>query len=688
MNTSELVTTQHLALKAMIYIRQSTLHQTLTNQESLKLQYALNQRASELGWQKNNIEIIDEDLGLSGASADHRKGFQSLLTKVALGEIGIILSFDVTRLSRNCSDWYPLLDICGYRHCLIADRDGVYDPGTMNGRLLLGLKGQLAEVELSTIRARLTAGILNKARRGELALSLPVGLTRDAIGQVEKDPHQEVQDSIARVFEVFLQVKTISQTLVYFNQHGLMMPRYDKFHQLQWRKPTLSTLSNVLKNPAYAGIFVYGKTRTSKTGPAATDKVTKKLPRDQWKIVIPNKYPPYISVDIFDKIESMLKQNYAEYQRNKTRGIPRNGAALLQGIVFCGTCGHKMVVQYKGGNRYLCNHLRNQYRTPVCQFIPANAVDKHVVALFFEAISPIELDAYEASLDAQSTEKQSLLKAQQQKLERLRYQSQFAQAQFNKVDPENRLVAAELEKRWEEALRAFKEVENEFEKNTQIKTAINIPDEMRLAFQNMGERLPTIWDQAILSRKQRKAFLRCLIDKVVIHRETRDCLLLRIVWKGGETTTTHLPITVGSFSELSFAQEMETVILEMSQKGKNDKEIAEKLTQLGYRSPMKSQVIHSTVQTIRLKHRILQQGHQSHPLQITGYLTVPQVAKKIDVPNHWIYDRINNKRIVVRRDANSGSYLFPEKYETIKMFKQLKNGILYNLDFSEEYQDA
>lgn len=688
MNTSELVTTQHLALKAMIYIRQSTLHQTLVNQESLKLQYALNQRALELGWQKNNIEIIDEDLGLTGAGADHRQGFQSLLTKVALGEIGIILAFDVTRLSRNCSDWYPLLDICGYRHCLIADRDGVYDPGTMNGRLLLGLKGQLAEVELNTIRARLTAGILNKAQRGELALSLPVGLTRNEIKQVEKDPNREVQDSIARVFEVFLRVKTISQTLVYFNQHGLMMPRYDKFHQLQWRKPTLSTLSNVLKNPAYAGIFVYGKTRTSKTGPAATDKVTKKLPRDQWKIVIPDTYPAYITVEIFDKIEGMLKQNYAEYQRNKTRGIPRDGAALLQGIVFCGACGHKMMVQYKGGNRYLCNHLRGQYGTPLCQFISADVIDAYVVDLFFKVISPIELNAYEASINAQSTEKKSLLKAQQQKLERLHYQAQFAEAQFNKVDPENRLVAAELEKRWENALHTFKNAEKEVEKNTQEKPYSELSDDIKILFENLGKQLPALWNQPLLSRKQRKSFLRCLIDKVVIFREKQDCISIRVVWKGGETTRSSIDIPVGSFDALSTAKEMREKIISLSQDGESDQSIALLLTAQGYRSPMRTNVLVSTVRNIRLKHRILLKDSQSHPLHKEGFLSVTEIAKKIDVENHWVYDRINNGRIKIEKNDQYNAYLFPDNYETVKLFKQLKKGHLYNLDFREEHQDA
>lgn len=688
MNTSELITTYHLTLKAIIYIRQSTLHQTLTNQESLKLQYALKQRACELGWQEHNIEIIDADLGLSGAESKHREGFKSLLAQVALGEVGIILSFDVTRLSRNCSDWYPLLDVCGYRRCLIADRDGVYDPGSMNGRLLLGLKGQLAEVELNTIRARLTAGILNKAQRGELALTLPVGLSRNRLEEVEKDPNREVQDSIQRVFDVFMHTKTIGQTLVYFNKHGLMMPRYDKFKQLQWRKPTLATLSNVLKNPAYAGTFVYGKTRTSKIGPSAIDKVTRKLPQDQWKIVIPNKYPGYISTELFDTIQSMLKQNYSEYTRNKTRGVPRQGAALLQGIIFCGACGHKMTVQYKSGNRYLCNYLRSQYRIPVCQHIPADPVDELVIRAFFEALAPIELDAYEASLKEQDTEQQSLLKAHQQKLERLRYQAQLAEAQFNQVDPNNRLVAAELEKRWEQALLALRAEEKLTVEKSQKKYCIEISDEIRFAFKNIGKQLPTIWDKSELSRKQRKEFLRCLIDKVVVHREKRDTLCIRIVWKGGDTTTTLLNITVGSFKELSTSKDMEKQIITLSQQGIDDQAIAQELTVQGHRSPMKNHVLPSTVKTIRLKHRILQKESQSHQLKKEGYLSIRQVAEKLGVENHWVYDRIHNGRIKINKHTEIYAYLFPDNFEVIKLLNQLKNGHIYDVDFREEYQDA
>ena len=455
MIASELVTPFHLARNAIIYIRQSTPHQVLSNQESLQLQYALEQRALGLGWRPEDVEIIDADLGLTGASAQHREGFKEIISRVTLGQVGIIFSSEVTRLSRNCSDWYPLLDICGYKNCLIADGDGIYDPGTPNGRLLLGLKGQLSELELHTIRARMTAGLLNKAKRGELALKLPVGLVRQDDGTVVKDPNQEVQERLDLIFSTFLRRKSASKVLRFFNDHELLIPRRDRFGDLVWKKPSVAAILEFLKNPAYAGAFVYGRSRTTRD-PSGKATV-KRLPMDQWRICVKDKYPAYISWETFEKIQAMLKDNYAEYDRNKSRGVPRPGSALLHGIVYCGECGHKMVVQYKGGTRYLCNYLRQQYHVSVCQNIPGDPIDARVVEAFFQALSPIELDAYERALDAKKEADEKIELAHRQQLERLRYQAELAWRQFNRVDPDNRLVAAELEKRWDDTLRALRE---------------------------------------------------------------------------------------------------------------------------------------------------------------------------------------------------------------------------------------
>jgi DNA invertase Pin-like site-specific DNA recombinase len=671
MITSELVTPAHLKRKAIIYIRQSSPHQVLSNQESLRLQYALRSRATALGWSAEAIEIIDTDLGTTAATAAHRAGFKELLAQVTLGQVGIILSFDVTRLARNCSDWYPLLDVCGYKGCLIADREGVYDPGSANGRLLLGLKGQISELELHTIRMRLTAGLLNKAERGELALSLPVGLVRDPQGIVHKDPNREVQDRLILIFESFLRLGSASQVLKLFNAQGLCIPRRDRFGDIQWRAPSIAAVLSILKNPAYAGAFVYGRTRTERPDPTAARSTQRPLPLEAWRIRVNDQYPAYISWETYEQIQARLQQNYAEYDRNQTRGIPRPGAALLQGLVYCGECGHKLVVQYKGGTRYLCNYFRQQYGTPVCQYLPADPIDAHGVNAFFAALSPLEFDAYREALKAEEKTEQALERAHQNQLERLRYQAALAERQFNQVDPDNRLVAAELEGRWEAALRALTQAELASEKQEAKQPLPTLSPELKAAFTAIGQRLPALWDTPHLARAQKKALLRCLIDKVVIHRIVRDQVRVRIVWRGGDTSTTDIPIPVGAFAELSAHAEMQARLLELARQGLDDERIAHTLTTEGYRSPLHQSVLPSTVKGLRLKHRIFVKRSQSHPRHVPGFLTVPQVARILGVPTHWVYDRIHNGTLAINRDPGVGLYLFPDEPRTLEQLKRL-----------------
>lgn len=676
----DLVTPTHLQRKALIYIRQSTPHQQLSNQESLRLQYALAQRAEGLGWHPEDIELIDADLGLTGASAQHRTGFQEVVAKVSLGQVGIILSVDVTRLSRNCSDWYPLLDLCGWRGCLIADNDGLYDPGSANGRLLLGLKGQLSELELHTIRARMTAGLLNKAARGALALQLPVGLIRDATDTVHQDPHREVQERLALVFTTFLRVKSASKVLDFFKAHELLLPRRDRFGDLVWKPPTVAALLQILKNPAYAGAFVYGRTRSVRSDPAARRAKQVHLPMEQWKICVKDIYPAYVSWETFEQIQAMLRDNYAEYDRNQTRGVPRPGAALLHGIVYCGECGHKLVVQYQGGTRYLCNYLRQQHHVPVCQDIPGDPVDLQVIETFFQALAPVELDVYTRAVAAQAATEAQVDQASLHQLERLRYAAALAERQFNHVDPDNRLVAASLERRWEAALAALKQAEEAYAlRQCPAAPLPALSADLEHAFRAIGQHLPALWRQGLIKPEQKKALLRCLIDKVVIHRATRECVQTRIVWKGGETTTLQIPIAVGSLKDLAGAAEMERLVLERSAQGVPDEVIAQQLTEQGYRSPMQPFVLPSTVKLMRLRHGIFQVRHQSHPRQVAGSLTLTQVAKALDITPHWLYDRIHNGTIQVCRDPATKLYLFPDTPATLEQFRQLRAGTLKTL---------
>jgi DNA invertase Pin-like site-specific DNA recombinase len=683
MTTSELITPQHLSRKALVYIRQSSPHQALSNHESLRMQYALQQRAREFGWSEASIELIDSDLGTTAASAAHRQGFKEVLAQVTLGQVGIILSFDVTRLSRNCSDWYPLLDLCGYRNCLIADRDGVYDPGSPNGRLLLGLKGQISELELHTIRARLTAGLLNKAERGDLALTLPVGFVRAANGVVQKDPNREVQSRLELTFETFVRLRSANKVLRAFNVQGLKIPRRDGFGDVVWRKPTVSAILSILKHPAYAGAFTYGRTRTIRTGPGPHQARQQLLPLEEWKIRVNDKYPAYIRWETYQQVQGMLKDNYAEYDRNKTRGVPRSGKAVLHGLVYCGECGHKMVVQYKKGTRYLCNYLRQQYGVRVCQYIPADPIDAYVVQAFLAALSPLELDAYSKAMQVQRQSVEAFAHAQRQQLERLQYQVALAERQFHQVDPDNRLVAAELEKRWEMALRELKAAQDAYAKaQSQVPSAPVLSADLQAAFTAIGQRLPALWPQDVLSSAQKKALLRCLIDKVVIHRSQRDTVHTRIVWKGGDTTTITLPIPVGSWTELSHSTELEHRIVHLHRQGLDDVTIAQQLSTEGYRSPMDAaQLLPSTVKGIRLKHKLFVTRSQSHPRRIPGALTVPQIAAALGVSPHWLYDRINKGVINVSRDQATGLYLFPDTPHTLDQFKQLKADNLKQLRF-------
>jgi hypothetical protein len=331
---SELVKPTHLARKAVVYIRQSTSHQVVSNQESLRLQYVLRQSA----------------------------------------ETGLILSIDVTRLAQNCSDWYPLLDICGLRGCLITDRDGVYYPGSANGRLLPGLKRTKSELELQTIRSRLTAGLPAKAERGELARTLPIGFTRDPSDVTVKDPDMAAQERMRLVFEMLLKLSAVAKAMRTFNELGLDLRRRDRHGDLCWTRATVSSVAAILKNPAYAGAFVYGRIRMRASAREGASRVKAPCPIEEWRIVVKDRYPAYIDWPNYEKIRAVIRDNRAEYMRTKTRGAPRDRDLLLHGIAWCARCGHKMHVRYKGGGAAeLPAYSRRAYRRGRGRCVPDGA---------------------------------------------------------------------------------------------------------------------------------------------------------------------------------------------------------------------------------------------------------------------------------------------------------------------------
>lgn len=673
MNTSDLIQARHLSRRAVIYVRQSSPNQVLNNLESQRLQYALRERARQLGWSDADIVVIDVDLGRTAATTEGRAGFQELVAQVALGEVGILIAYDATRLARNCSHWYQLLDLCGRTDCLIADRDGVYDPTSINGRLLLGLKGQISELELHTIRARLTAGLLSKAERGDLALTLPTGLLRLESGQVIKHPDREVTACIDLVFQTLLEKKSLAQTVRWFLANNLKIPRRDARGDIHWKRPTVSNLGSMVNNPAYAGAFAYGRTRWKRSENTGKNQETR-LPLDQWRFCVRDKYPAYISWATYEIIQDMLRDNHAQYDRNKTRGVPRDGQALLHGIAYCGVCGHKLCVQYKGGAQYLCNHLRQQTGTPVCQRLPADQVDDQVVAWFFEALSLAEIDAAANALGEVDRALERVLAARRAEVDRLRYQAQLAERQFLKSDPENRLVTGELERRWEEALRALKSAEQSLDDDQRHAPTYAIPEELLDLLKEIGPQLPELWNQKLLRTSQKKSLLRSLVDKVVLQRRAPDRVQVRVVWRGGATTSADVAVSVGSFALLSTAKEMEAEIIRRARAGESDAAIAAQLTSAGHRSPQGNVVLESTVRNVRLSHGILHRPSQSHPRRIAGFLTIPQLSKKLGISRNWIHDRIRNGTIKVEKDYKSGCYLFPDKPATLDQFRQLHSG--------------
>jgi Recombinase len=432
----------------------------------------------------------------------------------------------------------------------------------------------------------------------------------------------------------------------------------------------------LLKHPAYAGACTYGRPRTLRRETSQVRPALIRLPQEQWRVCIPDVYPPYISWETYLQIQTMLKANHAEYDRHKTRGIPRPGKALWPGLVYCGECGHKLVGQYKGGTRSICNYRRQQYRTPVCQYRAAAPVETRVVDAFFPALSPVELDVYAQALAKRQQQAERLAQVQAQHLERRRYEAASCERQVRPVDPAHRQVAAEPEHAWELALQALKQAEAAEQQRTQASTppAHSLPPALQAAFRAIGPRLPALWPTDMLSQAQRKALLRCLIDKVVIQRARRDQVHTRIGWRGGETTTFEVPVAVGALTDLPTAPAMAPQIRGLFAAGTSDDEMARQLTQHGYRSPSRPAVLPSTVKGIWLKLGLMQNRAQSHPRRIAGDLTGPQLAKALGITPHWVYHQMKRGTVVLQREAQTRLYLFPDCPETLAAFGQLRVG--------------
>jgi DNA invertase Pin-like site-specific DNA recombinase len=605
MTVSPKIQAHHLARQAIVYVRQSTPKQVLLNQESTRRQYQLAEVANDWGWPRPLIQVVDDDLGLSGASSHHRVGFQRLVAAISLGEVGLVLVTEVSRLSRLNSDWHRVIELCAVFETLIADGDGLYDPREVNDRLLLGLKGTLFSAELHILHARMRESLLNKARRGELALRLPVGYRRLHDGRVVLDPDEQVRHSLNILFEQFTHLRSARAVQRYFYEHQLHLPRLAQtgpdYGRLVWVEPTYQMIQQVLTSPVYAGVFVYGR-RKQQTVPGDPPEVhTHRLPLEEWDIAIPEVYPAYISYDQYLLNRQILRNNMYNFEK-KSYGAPRTGRGLLQGALICGRCGRRMTPSYGAYQAYVCRREQVTYAASQCQAFPMVYLDQAIGDIFMSAVQPAQLETMLQALAVLEQERQTLDRQWQLRLERARYEVRLAQRQYDAVDPDHRLVAYALEKRWNEALLDLNRLEQEYAQE-QRRDLAPLTETEQEAVRQLAQDLPVLWQAPTTTAADRKRLLRLVIREVTltVHPEARAADFV-ILWSGDVIThhsVTCPPIGWHCVTDETTVQRISTLAITCP-----DHQIAEMLNAEGVRTQTGKLWTYERVRSIRKQHQI------------------------------------------------------------------------------------
>ncbi len=535
------VTAAHLSRTALLYVRQSSLKQVIHNTESAIRQYDLRGKAIALGWDASQITVIDIDQGQSGASAADREGFQQMVAEVSLGRAGIVLGLECSRLARNSADWHQLLELCGMTGTLICDEDGLYDPRSFNDRLLLGMKGQLSEAELHFIKARLRGGQLSKARRGELIMPLPVGLVYDAARHVILDPDIAVRGAVAHLFATFEATGSATACVKAFRAAGLLFPwrhlKGPRKGETDWQPLAHHTVLRILHNPRYAGCFTYG--RHAYHHPPGGTQTRRPLPRSEWISFIPGAHPGYITLDQYDANLATLAANATARGQDRRSGPPREGAALLQGIIICGKCGLRMTIRYhhrrdRDVPTYMCQRDGIENARPVCAAIPGEALDDAIGALLIDTLTPLAVEAalqVSAELEHRADQAAALRAAH---VERAQYLADLARRRYLAVDPANRLVADTLEADWNTALRALNDAQDAYDKASQQHTG-QLTAARKQRIQQLVTDLPAIWNDPATPQRERKRIARLLLTDVTATR-TSDLITAHVRLVAARTT--------------------------------------------------------------------------------------------------------------------------------------------------------
>ncbi len=626
----------HLKRDAYLYVRQSTIRQVFENTESTKRQYGLRERAVSLGWPLERIHVIDSDLGQSGASAADRAGFQRLVSEVGMGQAGIVLGLEVSRLARNSTDWHRLLEICALTDTLILDEDGIYDPAHFNDRLLLGLKGTMSEAELHVLRARLRGGIINKARRGELWISPPVGLAYDNAGGVILDPDKQVQGSLQLLFATFRRTGSAMATVKAFRQQSLLFPRRLRGGaikgELVWARLEHSQTLRILHNPRYTGAFVFGRSRTRKNSDGSVG--VKWLPRDQWDTLIPDAHPGYITWAEYEHNQSQLRENAQASGADRRRSPPREGPALIQGLVVCGKCGNRMTIRYhtRGGRlcpEYVCQMSGIENAAPFCQRIHGAAIDRVIGEILIEAMNPMVLEVALAVQHELQSRLEEADRLRQTHVERARYEAELAQRRYLRVDPDNRLVADTLEADWNNKLRALAEAQEEYERRCQADRE-ELSENQRAALFSLTTDFPRLWRDPRTPSRERKRMVRLLLQDVTLMRDDR--ITMHIRFKGGVHKTVTLPLPLNAWQQRSTSREVVEEIDQLLDRH-NDHEIATILNERGYRSgeghSFRASIVRRITNNYGLKTRF-------DRLRKAGMLTLQEMAHLLGVSEQTV----------------------------------------------------
>ena len=651
------ITTDHLQRDAFLYVRQSSLRQVLENTESTKRQYALRDRAIALGWPIERIHVIDSDLGLSGAHAQDRDGFQHLVSEVANGHAGIVLGLEVSRLARNNADWHHLIELSALSQTLILDEDGIYDPAHFNDRLLLGLKGAMSEAELHVLKARLQGGIRNKARRGELEVPLPIGLVYHPDGSVVLDPDAAIRAAIQLVFDTFRHTRSATATVKRFRREGWLFPRRIRRGigkgEVMWGAMEHCRVIQVLHNPRYAGAFVYGRTRGAYR--PAGKQTSIKVPREDWQVLIRDSHAGYIDWEEFERNQATLKQNAGGFGQSRG-GLPREGKGLLQGRVVCGICGARMRVRYqevagKLEPYYMCAENAVRRAGKPCQSIRGRAIDEVISALLLDHVAPT---AIEVALAVEEEISGRIAQAQAQRtlqMERARYDAELARRRYLHVDPSNRLVADTLEADWNERLRHLDLLQQEQDRQQQADQKLLSAQECA-QIRQLAEDFPRIWNDNRVAPLDRKRMVALLIEDVTLTKAERVTLQVR--FRGGQTTTLEVdkpkPIAQIRKTLPEVVAKIDALLETCS-----DREVAAELNALGYMNWRGDTFTAKKVTSLRNAYHLVSRYDR---LRARGMLTAHEVAAQLKVCATTVHDWGRMGILQVHRYGNDRRCLY------------------------------